>query len=212
MSEARDAERGPGRPRLGDAVAPSTILDAAVDALSNGGFETLSMRGVARAAGVSLATVQHHFGNKAGLGRAAVDHVLAEANRERVRTPGRDLRQRIRNLLEVSSSRPGVLAALLNDKSPGHEERLAYFTERFSAILQDPATTLAEVQAGRTGRPVDAGAFMALLTIGVSSLGGVPDAIRKIYGIDLSTDEDLDRLADHLTDIIGHGIFETPDA
>ena len=119
-------------------MARSDILEAALDAFTQGGYGGLSMRAVARSLGVSLATVQHHFGTKAELYRAAVDYTLADADRQRALSPRRDLNQRIRNLLDVSSARPGLLAAFLGDRSPGHEERLAYFAQQFTGLFPEP--------------------------------------------------------------------------
>ena len=48
------------------------ITETALDALADGGFPALTMRGVARTLGVSLATLQHHFPTKDALWRAAV--------------------------------------------------------------------------------------------------------------------------------------------
>lgn len=168
------------------------------------------MRAVARSLGVTLGTIQYHFGTKAELYRAAVDHTLADADRQRSLQPRRDLNQRIRNLLDVSSARPGVLAAFLGDRAPGHEERLAYFAQQFTGLFPEPAETLAELQTGADGRPVDPRALMVLLTIGISSIAGAPGATRTIYGIDLTSADERSRLADALTDIIGRGVFETP--
>lgn len=44
-----------------------TVLDAAVEAVTESGPEKLSMRDLARRAGVSHAAPAHHFGDKAGL-------------------------------------------------------------------------------------------------------------------------------------------------
>ena len=168
------------------------------------------MRAVARSVGVSLAAVQHHFGTKAELYRAAVDYTLADADRQRALASERDLNQRIRNSLDVSSARPGLLAAFLADNSPGHEDRLAHFAQRFNELFDDPAKELADIQAGGLGRPVDPRALMSLLTIGITSIAGAPEAMRTIYGIDLTSPAERNRLADALADIIGNGLFETP--
>ena len=200
--------RGRGRPRAAVAVDRTAILEAALDAFARGGYEGLSMRAVARSLGVSLATVQHHFGTKADLYRAAVDYTLADADRQRALEPRRDLNQRIRNLLDVSTARPGLMAAFLGDRSLGHEDRLVYFAERLNEVLDDPVRTLADLQAGASARPVDANALMILLIVGISSIAGAPEAARAIYGIDLISPDERNRLADALTDIIGHGIFE----
>ncbi|NNF69317.1 MAG: TetR/AcrR family transcriptional regulator [Acidimicrobiia bacterium] len=210
MSESTAPRRRPGRPRGTGAIDRSDLLEAAITAFADGGYDGLSMRAVARSLGVTLGTIQHHFGTKAELYRAAVDHTLADAARQRALQPRRDLKQRIQNLLDVSSARPGVLAAFLGDRAPGHEERLAYFAQRFNELFPEAAETLAELQAGEVGRRIDPRALMVLLTIGISSIAGAPEAMRTIYGIDLTDADERNQLADALTDIIGNGVFETP--
>ena len=210
VAESPSQQRGRGRPRGGGAVERSEILESTLDAIAHGGYAGLSMRAVARSLGVSLAAVQYHFGTKAELYRAAIDYTLAGADQQRSLAAGRDLNQRIRNSLDVSSARPGVLAALLSDRSPGHEDRFAHFAQRFSELFDEPANELADIQSGGLGRPVDPQALMVLLTIGITSIAGAPEAVRAIYDIDLTRPDERNRLADALADIIGNGIFKTP--
>ena len=51
------------------------LLDAVVDLLVAGGYEGISIRRVAAAAGVSIGAVQHHFPTKDALLAAAMDRV-----------------------------------------------------------------------------------------------------------------------------------------
>ena len=51
------------------------LLDAVVDLLATGGYEGISIRRVAAAAGVSIGAVQHHFPTKDALLSAAMDRV-----------------------------------------------------------------------------------------------------------------------------------------
>jgi AcrR family transcriptional regulator len=64
--ESRSGRR-PGSPQTREA-----ILDAAVEAFTEGGYAGTTIRAVARAAGVDPALVMHFFGNKDGLFDAAI--------------------------------------------------------------------------------------------------------------------------------------------
>jgi AcrR family transcriptional regulator len=67
-----------GRPSGGDAEQTRRrLLDAACELFAEQG-EGASLRDVARAAGVSVGTVQHHFKTRAGLAAAVVDATLDE--------------------------------------------------------------------------------------------------------------------------------------
>lgn len=209
QSHERAPKRPRGRPSAANSVDPADILEAAIDAVSRGGYDALSMRGVARSMGVSLATVQHHFGTKADLYRSMVDHVFATFDELRSRVPESDLLQRIRNGLDASSVRPGLLAALLADRAPGHEERLAHFAQRFRELMGEPAAMVADFRDGQPGRAVDPDAFMMLI-LGFVTMAGTPDTLRIIYGIDVSSARDRRRLADGVADLLGHGLLGTP--
>lgn len=167
------------------------------------------MRGIARTLGVSLATVQHHFGTKAELYRAVIDHMFSDVDQLRSLVPERDLDQRIRNGVDASSARPGLLPALLTDRAPGHEERLAHVAQGLRELLGEPAAAVAELQIGHHGRPVDPVAFMVLL-LGIATLASSPEALRAVHGIDLSRADERARLAAGLADILAHGLFATP--
>ena len=77
-------------------------------------------------------------------------------------------------------------------------------------MFDEPAAMVADLQSGRPARPVDPEAFMVIL-LGVATMAGSPDALHAIYGIDLSSADHRDRLAVGLADILGHGLFATPD-
>lgn len=53
--------------RLPNGLVPTMILDAAEVLFSESGFDAVSFRDIARAAGVSLSAINYHFGNKEGL-------------------------------------------------------------------------------------------------------------------------------------------------
>ena len=52
------------------------LLDAGAEALDEGGLGALTLRGLARRAGVSAAAPYHHFDGKAGLVAALAEHAL----------------------------------------------------------------------------------------------------------------------------------------
>lgn len=66
------ALRDPARTRAIGRAAE--ILEKATDLLSEGGFETFSMRRVAERAGLTLAALQYHFPTRADLVREMIEH------------------------------------------------------------------------------------------------------------------------------------------
>ena len=86
---AATAEATPGEPAPRSAQAEH-ILDVATSLFARGGFEGVTTRQIAAAAGLNIATVHHHVGTKGALYRAVVqrlydeeralvDHLLATA-------------------------------------------------------------------------------------------------------------------------------------
>lgn len=205
MSDTSARRRG--RPKGTGKVDPRAIVDAALDALADGGYRALTMRGVARALDVSLATVQHHYPTKDALWRAAVDHLTNDAIERRSHVDPTDLPGRIERLLERGAGRPGLLAALLSDREPGSHERIAYIAERFSAALAEPGERLRALEAEGVTRHFDHHALFVFISIGIGSIAGAADAVNTIYGFDLSTERGRAELAAGLADIIGLGIL-----
>lgn len=199
--------RGRGRPKGTGKIEPARIVDAALDALAHGGYPTLTMRGVARSVGVSLATLQHHFPTKDALWRAAVDHLTDDAIERRSHLEITDLAGRIATFLEPGAARPGLLPELLSDRSEGSQERIAYIAERFAAALVEPGERLRTLEADGVTRRFDERALFALVMIGIGSIAGAPDAVRAIYGYDLDTERGRAELAHGLADIIGLGVL-----
>lgn len=207
-SSMADTPRRPrGRPKGTGKVDPTEIVDAALDALAGGGHPALTMRGVARSLGVSLATVQHHYPTKDALWRAAVDQLTNTAIERRNHLDPTDLAGRIAHLLEQEAVRPGLLPTLLADRSSGGSERIAYLAERLTAALVEPTEHLRALEADGITRHVDHHALFALITIGVGSIAGSAEAVDTIYGFDLSSQRGREELAAGLADIIGLGIL-----
>jgi AcrR family transcriptional regulator len=96
--------------------------------LGRSGWAGLSLWGLARQLGVSLATIQRHFATKDELWLAAVDAAL----------PLRDLPSDA-----DGADRPGITAAVWNDESPGAQSRIEHLTARSQAVIDGgraPAT------------------------------------------------------------------------
>ena len=196
-----------GRPKGSGKVDPQLIVDAALDALADGGYPALTMRGVARSVGVSLATLQHHFPTKDALWRAAVDHLAQDSLERRSQVVPGDLAGKIATFLGPHSARPGLLAGLLFDHAPGSAQRIEYLARRFRGALVEPTERLRVAEAAGEVRVVDHRAFFALITIGIGSIAGASDAVRSIYGFDLETERGRQDLAAGLADVIGLGLL-----
>src|SRR5215212_6895200 len=70
-----------GGPAFDDLTARARIRDAALEHFAEHGFERATIRGIARAAGVSPGLVRHHFGSKEALRTTVDTHVSAVLRR-----------------------------------------------------------------------------------------------------------------------------------
>jgi AcrR family transcriptional regulator len=202
-----DQPRGRGRPKGTGRIDPDDIINAALDALAQGGYLGLTMRGVARSLDVSLTAVQNHFPTKDDLWRACIDHLVeaTSAPPQVAETP--TLIPLLEHALQRGSTRPGLLAAVLTDTAPGSAERIAYVAERSADILTNGAKRLIDLESTGLVRPVDHRAFQALLLIGIRSIGSSREAMSALFGYDLAESEQRSELALALADILANGLL-----
>jgi len=89
------------------------LLNAAAELFTNRGYDAVSTRDIAEQAGVNLALIQYHFGSKAKLFLATVDH-LTDAKS--------DLLEKLRPIPEVASVQEGAI-------------EIGYFIDSFLTFL-----------------------------------------------------------------------------
>lgn len=104
-------KRHVGRPRDGDpAKTRLAILRAAEESFAASGFAGATTREVAAKAGVNVATLHYHFGNKERLYRAALASAAegADAARPEGASPKERLRAAVESLWALGESRPSL--------------------------------------------------------------------------------------------------------
>ena len=198
--------RSPGRPRGGRAFERSDIVAAALEAIAEVGYAGLSMRGVARSIGASLATVQRHFATKDELWQGAIDDFLDGFAETPLAMSGDSLDQAIEQLLGRGSEHPGLIAALVADRAPGNVERWEYIADRIAARHDDALAFIAALKDTGAVRDVNAHALLMLLNLGVGAISGASIAAREVYGFDLEDPGARSRLAQALADILRLGL------
>jgi len=140
MSNNDRKPRSVGRPP--GATAERTraeILDAALDAFAEAGFEATSIRELTRRLGVSHNLVHHHFGAKQDLWRAALDHGLGPTTEELFALLGASIgspnpvevvHEGMERAMALLRRRPAV-ARILTDESARPGPRLDYLYDRY---------------------------------------------------------------------------------
>ena len=137
MTPPPQATRRPGRPKAEDAVDADAILDAALKAFAQHGFDGVSVRTLNRELGVSHNLIHQRFGSKHDLWRAAVDHGFGELIRHMegvfdptISDPLDQLALAIRRFIEFSAQRPELMG-LMDIEARQDTDRLAYIYDAY---------------------------------------------------------------------------------
>lgn len=195
------SRRQPGRPPADDSPdARAALLDAASRLFAAHGLEGVSIRRLAKEAGVTPAMVHYYFGNKRGLYEALLARTLARVL-ERVRAQaakGAGLEAMLEVLFATVASEPWIPALVVREVlSDGGQ-----FREQF---VQGYASHMATLVPSMIQRQIDGGVFRKDLdpTLAFLSLLGMslmPFVARPVVGpvLGLEYDEDfVQRFAEH---------------
>src|ERR1700758_4616687 len=121
-----------------------TILEAALEAFAQRGYDGVSVRELNRQIGVSHNLVHHYFGSKDALWRAAIDHGLNRVNEawnpehlKSVNDPVERMKLGLRRFLEVTARSPSVQRIMEHEAAIGGP-RLDYIAERYVLPFLSP--------------------------------------------------------------------------
>jgi TetR/AcrR family transcriptional regulator len=217
MAQAATAPRGRGRPRAGEEIDPDLLLQAALDAFAETGYDGTSVRELSRCLGVSHGLLTARFGSKEGLWFAAMEHALAQAEqtwREVADSPGLDdleaLRQGVVRQVIFSAAHPQVLR-IMSHEGAIDSPRVRFVVDRFVKPLRPGVERLLArlVAAGRI-RPVPYPTLHFLLVAG----GGAPFA-NPVEAVLLGAPahpnaDDIRAHAQAVADVLISGIAVTP--
>jgi TetR/AcrR family transcriptional regulator len=175
------AVRGRGRPRAGEEIDLDPVLQGALDAFAENGYDGTSVRRLSRRLGVSHGLLIARFGSKEGLWFAAMEHVLAQLEqtwREVADSPSLDdleaLRQGVVRQLIFSAAHPQVLR-IMSHEGAIDSPRLRFVMDRFVNPLRPGVERLLArlVAAGRI-RPVPYATLHFLTVVGGGALFANP--------------------------------------
>jgi len=190
------------------------LLDAALGAFAARGYDGTSVRDLARRVGVSHNLVHHHWGSKRALWEAAIGQALASSRRElpalvEPSARGRDWavanREGIAGALRLFARQPAI-AKIMADESARGGERLDFLYERYIAPF---ALLLERLLAGAPAdvkRRIDARAALLFLFAGMTAPFALGGLAAKLDGSREITEDDLQRFAATVGEIVAHGL------
>ena len=208
------SRRRPGRP-VGSQTGEGrkALLQAARELLAERGMPRVTLREVAKRAGVQPALVNYYFGGKAGLLRAVVDEV-ASGVRARVRDAAdREgsaedrLRALITAIVEALAADPYAPRLLVEQVLFADDEIIDEFVDAFARANLTAVRSVLE--AGRTSgtlRSVDPLFFMPSAVGATVFFFLAEPIVRRLFGVQEITPELAHRFAQSTADLLLHGV------
>ena len=212
------ATRSRGRPAAGEeAISTEALLDAALEAFAERGFDGTSVRELARELDVSHNLIPQRIGSKERLWFAAVDHgfgalavalaeVLADDDAAQLDDLGR-LRALVQRFIEANAARPALLRIISQEAiAPG--PRLDHLFDNFI----DPVRVFGDellhrLRAAGTVRTESVSLVYFLMTHGGGGPLALPGlAARFGHPVDPTDPEAVRRHAEEATSVIFDGL------
>jgi AcrR family transcriptional regulator len=209
--------RGRGRPRAGAEIDLDVVLQGALEAFAESGYDGTSVRELSRRLGVSHALLTARFGSKEGLWFAAMEHVLAQIEqtwREVADSPSLDdleaLRRGVVRQVIFSAAHPQVLR-IMNHEGAIDSPRVRFVMDRFVNPLRPGVERLLArlVAAGRI-RPVPYATLHFLAVVGGGALFAYPVEAALLGAPAHPGAEDIRAHAEAVADVLIAGVASAP--
>jgi AcrR family transcriptional regulator len=205
--------RGRGRPRAGEELEVGRLLQGALEAFAEKGYDGTSVRELSRRLGVSHALLTARFSSKEGLWFAAMGHALAAVEdswRRLADAPGLDdleaLRQAVVYQVMFSAAHPEVLR-IMSHEGAVDSPRIRYVVDHFVNPLRPLVEARIDrlVAAGRIRR-VPYETIHYLVVQGGGAPYASPVETRLLGGPSRPDEEDIRRHAETVADLIIRGL------
>ncbi|HEX4504729.1 MAG TPA: TetR/AcrR family transcriptional regulator [Alphaproteobacteria bacterium] len=190
-----------------------TILEAALEAFAQRGYDGVSVRELNRQIGVSHNLVHHYFGSKDALWRAAIDHGLTRVNEawnpehlNAVDDPVERMKLGLRRFLEVTARSPSVQRIMEHEAAIGGP-RLDYIAERYVIPFLSPRLDLYEEATALHRRDLNLASLTLLVASGATAFFSQAALARKIGGPDPFSDEGIEAHVRTMTTILFYGVL-----
>ena len=216
--EPTPSGRRRGRPATGDEAALSTdaLLDAALAAFAERGYEAMSVRELARDLGVSHNLIPQRVGSKERLWFAAVDRAFAELGADLAEAGADDgdlddvglLRARVVRFVEANARRPALLRIIAQEAAADGPRLDHLFTHYIDPVRQFGADLLARLSADGRVRTDSVALVYFLMTHGAGGPISLPGlAARFGEAVDPDDPEAVHRHALAATAVIFDGLL-----
>jgi TetR/AcrR family transcriptional regulator len=198
------------------AASQETILEAALEAFAQRGYDGVSVRELNRQIGVSHNLVHHYFGSKDALWRAAIDYGLNRVNeawRLEDLGPNADpvekMKVGLRRFLEVTARSPSVQRIMEYEAAVGGP-RLDYIAERYILPYLSPRLGRFEDTTAIEKRDLHLPSLALLIATGTTAFFTQAALARKIGGPDPFSEDGIERHIRTMTTVLFYGVLGRP--
>jgi AcrR family transcriptional regulator len=198
------------------ADAQETILEAALEAFAQRGYDGVSVRELNRQIGVSHNLVHHYFGSKEALWRAAIDFGLGRVNDTwrledlgPLTDPVEKMQVGLRRFLEVMAHSPAIQRIMDYEAAIGGP-RLDYIAERYIVPFLGPGLARFEETTKIEKRDLNLASLALLIASGTTAFFTQAALARKIGGPDPFSEEGIERHIRTMTTVLFYGVLGRP--
>ena len=201
---AADADRPARKQQQRSIITQQKLLDAAIEAFSENGFQGTSTRDIAERAGVHHPLITYHFKNKDQLWRAAADQVfkefgklLANALNE---SAAQDAKARfsamIRAFVLHAHEQPAVHKIIVQES--GHSNpRMDWLVERhLRPFFEATVPPIAALQAAGIAPAGNTALLYHLIRLSAGGMLAMGHMLRATSNIDVASKQTLDELVE----------------
>jgi AcrR family transcriptional regulator len=200
----------------GGVALQEAILDAALEAFAQRGYDGVSVRELNRQIGVSHNLVHHYFGSKDALWRAAIDYGLSRVNEawnpehlKAVDDPVERMQLGLRRFLEITARSPSVQRIMEHEAAIGGP-RLDYIAERYVLPFLSPRLDRYEDVTAIHARDLHLPSLALLIASGATAFFTQAALARKIGGPDPFSEEGIERHVRTMTTVLFYGVLGRP--
>ncbi len=174
MAQSAVAPRGRGRPRAGEEIDLDALLQAALEAFAETGYDGTSVRELSRRLGVSHALLTARFGSKEGLWFAQVERTWREVADSADLDDLEALRRGVVRQVIFSAAHPQVLR-IMSHEGAIDSPRVRFVVDRFVNPLRPGVERILTrlLAAGRI-RPIPYATLHYLVVVGGGALFANP--------------------------------------
>lgn len=213
MQVAVGAEKPVRKQQQRSILTQQKLLDAAIEAFSENGFQGTSTRDIADRAGVHHPLITYHFKNKDQLWRAATDRIFRDFNISLVKAmaevpelnPKARAEAFIRTYLHFSRSQPALHRIILQEANC-ETERLAWLSENHLQPMFDEVTkALEELQSLGIVPQGSAPLLFNMIRVCAGGLIALKLELKATSDIDLDSDTQIEELGDMIVRVFFPG-------